>query len=348
MLINFDNCRQNNNKFYGGNAGQKLEIDFYNEVWFLKFPKSTKGMKDNIRSYTAAPLSEYIGSNIYEQIGIPVHKTLLGKKDDKIVVACKNFKKPGDELIEFIKLKNQYFPEIAEVINSDSSGNGTDFITVCSIVARNPFLQSIDGLHDRFWDMFVVDEFINNNDRNNENWGILQNGDKFSLAPVYDNGNSFNNKSKDETYLKFLSNESDFRKRVVNDARSIYLSGDKKNINPAQYILQGSNPKCNEAVLRIVPKINMKDILDIIDEIPEECEGLPVITPIYKEYIKKYLTLNKELVLDRAYEQLLNKDKNIMQKGPPAFKKELNSARSRLETTTTSSRERPVKIIQEK
>ena len=44
-------------------------------------------------SYTTSPISEYIGSYVYEIIGIPVHKTMLGIKDKKVVVACKDFHK---------------------------------------------------------------------------------------------------------------------------------------------------------------------------------------------------------------------------------------------------------------
>lgn len=51
--------------------------------------------------------------------------------------------------------------------------------------------------------------FIDNNDRNNGNWGLLidmTTGER-QLAPVYDNGNAFSNKATDET-LAALSEDS--------------------------------------------------------------------------------------------------------------------------------------------
>lgn len=63
----------------------------------IKFPESTKDFmgrqKKNAHfpSYTASPLSEYIGSQIYQSLGIPVHETMLGIRDNKLVVACKDF-----------------------------------------------------------------------------------------------------------------------------------------------------------------------------------------------------------------------------------------------------------------
>jgi len=44
-------------------------------------------------SYTTSPLSEYLGSKIYEALGIPVHETVLGIRKNKVVVACRDFTK---------------------------------------------------------------------------------------------------------------------------------------------------------------------------------------------------------------------------------------------------------------
>lgn len=61
-------------------------------------------------SYSNSTISEYIGSNIYKIIGIPVQETLLGeyivKGKKKIVVACKDFTEPGVIIQDFASLKN--------------------------------------------------------------------------------------------------------------------------------------------------------------------------------------------------------------------------------------------------
>jgi hypothetical protein len=42
----------------------------------------------------------------------------------------------------------------------------------------NPVLQCIPDIVDRFWEQVIVDALINNNDRNNGNWGVLyENGE---------------------------------------------------------------------------------------------------------------------------------------------------------------------------
>ena len=49
----------------------------------------------------------------------------------------------------------------------------------------NPSINNIPGIKERFWDCVVIDGFINNNDRNNGNWGILRNKSGDVLSPIY-------------------------------------------------------------------------------------------------------------------------------------------------------------------
>ena len=46
--------------------------------------------------------------------------------------------------------------------------------------------------------MIAIDAIIDNNDRNNGNWGVLTVRGETRLAPVFDNGNSFSSKVDDE------------------------------------------------------------------------------------------------------------------------------------------------------
>lgn len=56
------------NGMYGGQAGDKEGITIDGEYWIVKYPKSTRGMRGEIESYTTAPLSEYIGSHLKNTI----------------------------------------------------------------------------------------------------------------------------------------------------------------------------------------------------------------------------------------------------------------------------------------
>lgn len=75
----------------------------------VKFPPLAQINQD--MSYANSCVSEYIGCHIFETVGIDVQPTLLGtykvNGKDKVVVACKDFTRPGVVLQDFASLKNQ-------------------------------------------------------------------------------------------------------------------------------------------------------------------------------------------------------------------------------------------------
>lgn len=302
-LIDFNNCIEND-RHYGGNAGGKLGIEYNQENWFLKFPKSTKGFHKPQISYTTSPLSEYIGSNIYRLLDIPVHDTLLGVKNGKLVVACKDFLKQGDNLDEFKNIKNTYIEGMEMFLsNNNTSGSGTDLVEVLEVVKKNKTLQKIDGVSERFWDMFVVDAFIGNNDRNNGNWGVIRHFDgKIDLSPVYDNGNSFNVSSSDEQMLKILQDKNRLEISAIKSRICTYME-DGKNINPFSYMQSNANKDCIRSVKIIVPKIDLTKINSIIDDIPNTFMGIRITSDIQKDFYKSILLERYEKVLLPLYKR---------------------------------------------
>ena len=120
MPVDFTHL-QKRNKAYAGANGNKISVIYEGEQYMLKFPPTPKINKD--MSYSNSCFSEYLGCQIYEIIGVPVQKTILGtytvNGKEKIVVACKDFTRPGVVLQEFASLKNQ-------MIDSARNGYGTE------------------------------------------------------------------------------------------------------------------------------------------------------------------------------------------------------------------------------
>lgn len=206
---------------YGGHGGSKKGIIIDNERWFLKYPKSTKSMDVEGLSYSTTPLSEYLGSHIYESIGLETHKTKLGFANGKIVVACKDFLDSNEIIVDYNMIKNEYDEGVERAIECLSSSSnidsGYELDEVMLIMEQNPYFKSIPELKERFWDMFVIDAFINNNDRNEGNWGLILNKDtnKLRLSPVFDNGASFYNKSNDSKLISIYDDEFKFKQSVL-------------------------------------------------------------------------------------------------------------------------------------
>lgn len=297
-MIDFNQCEANT-RAYGGSAGRKLGIVYRNENYLLKFPGNLreKEMKNISLSYSNSPVSEYIGSQIYQSVGIPVHETLLGFYSDKVVVACKDFRKRGEMLSEFGQLKVTFLPAFFDSNGNETNGTGTDLQEIIKTMEDHPVLNKVGGVSERFWDMFVVDAFIGNPDRNNGNWGVLNDEyDNIRLAPVYDNGNCLNDKWSDEKMASVMQNPEDLE-RMAYKARTCIFELKGKRLNPYQVIMSGEYPGCNDAVKRIVPRIDMSRINGIID-------GVPCISETRKQFYKTLLHMRNDKVLQPALRNL--------------------------------------------
>ena len=309
-IENFENIKQNNLS-YGGRAGQKLGVIINGENWFLKFPKSAKSFEGVNMSYNSSPLSEYIGSHIYEMLDIPVHKTMLGIKDKKVVVACKDFRKDISRirLEDYNSINNIYVAGLEEKLSSytSSSIELTDLQGLMIVIENNPRFIECPELKERFWDMFVVDALIGNNDRNNGNWGVLINNitEEVEVAPVFDNGASFAGNIDNSKIERILDDEERFKQSVYDSRICAFTINDKK-INPLKYIESMENSDCNEAVQRIVPKINLKKIHDFINEIPKQYNDVEIISDSRKDFYYKSVKYRYEKSLYSTYIQLDN------------------------------------------
>ena len=100
-------------------------------------------MKNINLSYSNSPVCEYIGSKIYEIVGLPVHNTILGTRNNKIVVACEDFLEKEDKLYEFDKIKVTFEPHFLYSNGNETNGVGVDLYEIMMTIQEHPFLQDI-------------------------------------------------------------------------------------------------------------------------------------------------------------------------------------------------------------
>lgn len=301
---------------YGGQAGSKEGILLDGDNWIVKYPKNTRNMNVENLSYTTAPLSEFIGSHIYQILGYDTHETILGFRNNKIVVACKDFCDDQTDLREIRTLKNVYNTELEKQLDIELSGStgSAHMVELKELLIHmeyNPTLSSVPGIKERFWDCVVIDSFINNNDRNNGNWGLLFKQGKYSLAPIFDNGASFSNKLPDEKIIEFLMNPDKLKQSSLNIDTSYGIDGHRLTINK---MMKLDNPDLDKAILKVVPLINEKlnEINNFIDRIPETYKGIVVCTKERKDFYKAGLDLRLEQVLEKKLNIVLKRnDKNF-------------------------------------
>ena len=283
-------------KTYAGANGNKISVIYEGEQYMLKFPpqaKLNKGM-----SYSNSCFSEYLGCQIYESIGIPVQKTLMGiytiKGKQKIVVACGDFTEPGVSLQDFASLKNR-------MIDSERQGYGTELIDILQTIDEQTLVDR-DSLLERFWDMFIVDAFIGNWDRHNGNWGFLYDDrtDEMTLAPVYDCGSCLYPQADEKIMEAVLSDSVERNHRIYNIPLSAIMQEGRK-IKYFDYISSLQNEECNRALKRIVPRIDMEKIKEIIDH-------TPFISDLQKKFYLTMLTERKTHILDFSLTALMKKE----------------------------------------
>lgn len=303
QIADFNGYNQNQ-RMYGGTAGRKMGISYEGKDYILKFPGNLKGqgMKNIRLSYSNSPVCEYIGSQIYGILGFEVHETLLGERNGKIVVACRDFLEDGERLYEFDKIKVTFEPHFLDSSGNETNGVGVDLYEILMTIEEHPFLKDVPGIREHFWNMFVVDALLGNPDRNNSNWGIILGTDgKKKIAPVYDNGNCLNCKWDEEKMVEVLADEKKLEIEAYKGRRCIFELEQKK-INPYQLMESMEYSECSQAVERLVPVMG-----GALMQIRELIWDIPVLSDVQKKFYDAVMERRYEKVFLPLYRRMLKK-----------------------------------------
>ena len=286
-MIDFTNL-PTRKKAYGGANGSKLSVIYNNELYMLKLPMHA--LKNPNLSYTNSCTSEYLGCHIFNILGVKAQETLLGTYEYhgkvRTVVACKDFTAPGVVIMDFASVKNQ-------IIDSEYNGYGTELSDILDTIEKQTAVDPKE-LKEHFWNMFVIDAFIGNWDRHNGNWGFLysQETDHMEIAPIFDCGSALFPQIDDELIKKVMSSKAEMNARVYDMPTSaILIEGKRANYYKVITSLQYTD--CTKAVKRIVPRIDLEKINELIDSVEQ-------LTDLQKEFLKKILKMRKELILDAS------------------------------------------------
>ncbi len=165
------------------------------------------------------------------------------------------------------------------------------------MLEENRKLTNVQETVQRFWDIFIVDALNGNFDRHGGNWGFIKKDNKYSMAPVYDNGSSmYPRLNTDERISEVLNCQEELDKRIYQFPTShIKLDGRKSSYYEVISSLQFE--ECNNALKRIVPKIDFDKIDKLIDSIED-------ISDIRRKFYKTMYRRRYEKILKAAFEKL--------------------------------------------
>ncbi len=291
--IDFTSCRRLLGKAYNGANGKKIAVEYDGRQYMLKFPPSGV-QKPTDLSYTNSCISEHLGSSIFNMLGISAQYTLLGvftvNGKEKVVCACGDFTADGKTLYDFCSVKNT-------VIDSEHGGSGTELSDILESIEKQRFVNP-EKLLEHFWNVFVVDALLGNFDRHNGNWGFLYDSktDTAEIAPIFDCGSCLLPQADEKVMRNVLNNEDELNARIYRFPTSaVKLDGQK--INYYDFLMSGEYDDCDEAIVRIVPRIDMEKIEQLVNE-------TPYITDLQKDFYKAYINARYEKILLPAYEQV--------------------------------------------
>ena len=265
-------------------AEKKFEIIIDGHRYIVKFQKNSEvGLTYNY-------VSEYLGSHIFQSIGIAVQETFLGTYDGKNVVVMKNFLEPEDALVAFNGVGESSLERDKELYQYT-------YEDITAMLTENMKSTNVTETIERFWDMFIVDALIGNFDRHGGNWGFIKKDNKYRIAPVYDNGSSLYPKlNTDEKIAEVLASQEEIDMRIYQFPTSHIMVKNRKS-SYFEVISSLQFEACNEALKRIVPRIDLERINRIIDEIEE-------ISELRKQFYKTMLQQRYEKILMYSYRML--------------------------------------------
>lgn len=289
--MDFTNCERVIWKAYSGANGKKIAVKYNGKQYMLKFPPSGKNKPTEL-SYINSCFSEYIGSSVFNMLGIRAQNTILGtfhvSGKEKIVCACEDFTADGSVLYDFCSIKNT-------IIDSEHQGNGTELSDLLETIEKQNFVNP-DKLVEHFWNVFIVDSLLGNFDRHNGNWGFLYNpsDNTSSIAPVFDCGSCLLPQADAKVMEIVIKDEDELNARIYRFPTSaIRLNGTK--INYCDFLCNTTNKDCYNALKRIFERIDISKIVSFINEI----EYLP---DMQKEFYNLYIQSRYDKILVTAYD----------------------------------------------
>lgn len=282
-LFNFNDYPLSN-KSYGGTE-KKLGILIDGFPYMLKFQKKTPfGLRFNT-------ISEYIGSHIYQMLGIKCQNTYLGTYKGENVVACKDFVTDGYQFVPFNDVGESTIEEDKELYQYS-------YEDIMALLSNNKKLTDVEETISSFFEIYIVDALLGNFDRHGGNWGFLKKNNMYCLSPVFDNGSClFPNMIDEDEMIKIINNEELINDRVYKFPTSqIKLNGQKSSY--FEVISSTSFPEINEALEKVYPLINLDNIFKIIDDID-------AISEIHKLFYKVMIEHRYKKIIKYSYDKLV-------------------------------------------
>lgn len=147
----------------------------------------------------------------------------------------------------------------------------------------------------QFLKIIVFDALVGEQDRHEENWGIIRKNGEYELSPLYDNGcNLLRDFYKQENAEKYYNGTKDFN-AYINRSKSLICKENGSKYKHFELIEKLYKDYPNQIKLEIInlEKLTDEKINNIVNKMPNH-----IITEKHKEYIIKYIKIRKQILLN--------------------------------------------------
>lgn len=147
----------------------------------------------------------------------------------------------------------------------------------------------------QFLKIMVFDALVGEQDRHEENWGIMRINGKYKLSPLYDNGcNLLREFRKEDFAIKYYNGLKNFDTYIKKSTTLIYKQNGKryKHFELIEYLYNSYPNQIRKEILNL-EKLTDSKIEDIVNKMPDN-----IITIKHKEYIIRYIKTRKKILLN--------------------------------------------------
>lgn len=275
------------NTYFGGSE-RKIGLIISDSEYMIKFQKKTEFGKRNNH------ISEYIGSHIFDILGFSVQETFLGTYKGEQVVACKNFVENGYQFVPFNDVGES-------TLDQDKENYQYSYSDIMNMLRDNSKLTDVQETIDAFWQLYVVDALLGNFDRHGSNWGFLKKDNKYTLAPIFDNGSClFPNLTDEDEMQNVINSKEETDKRIFKFPTSqIKLHHKKSSYYDVIHSLEFN--ECNKALVDVYERISIEKINSFIDN------DVTFINDLQKEFYKHMIKNRYEKIIKASYDALMER-----------------------------------------
>lgn len=273
-----------NNRIYTGSE-EKFGITIDGAHFIVKFQKNSEnGLLNN-------HISEHLGSMIFNLVGENAQWTRLGFYQKRPIVLCKDFNDSEHIFTPFNGVGESSLERDKELYQYN-------YQDIIKMLEENVKMTHVSTVIETFWNMYIIDALIGNFDRHGANWGFMKKNNRYTMAPIFDNGSSlFPRRNSDALMLEAMNDDSVLRHMTFKYPTS-QIKMDQKKSSYYEVINSLKFKACNEALIRLYPKINLNQICSFID-------GEEMLTPVQKKFYKFIIQHRFEHIIKASYERLV-------------------------------------------